>query len=239
MKRILGIFGKDVRRLWPLALLFWVMLGVAAAIAPLPDYQSAPSFLHELPVLLTPVVCCLLVVCAIHGESLIGHEQYWLTRPYSWKHLMAAKGLLLVVFVNLPLLVCQLATLAALGISPLVWLPALLWRQVFFTTFFVLSTAAVAAVTRNLAQVVVAGFLLCATVLAGLSFFAMLLIGGGWDRWPYWSGLEWIRDCGLALVVITGTALVLVLQYSRRKTALSRAVLAGTVVAAIDRKSVV
>jgi hypothetical protein len=138
---------------------------------------------------------------------------------------MAAKGLFLVVFVNLPLLVCQLAILAALGIPPLAWLPALLWRQVFFTIFFVLPVAAAAAVTRNLGQVLLAGILLYVTFAAGLSLNA--LIG---DRYPDWGGLGWIRDCLTALVVATGTAVALALQYSRRKTALARAALAGTMV---------
>jgi hypothetical protein len=223
MKRILKIFRKDVRHLWPQALLFWAVLGVVAAIDPLPDNQS---FMHQMLRLLQPLACWLLVVGAIHAERLIGHEQYWLTRPYSWKHLMAAKALFLVVCVNLPLFVCHLATLAALGISPLAWLPALLWRQVFFTIFFVLPAAAVAAVTRNLGQVLLAGILLCVTLAAGLGF----VVGRGWVDW---GGLGWIRDCGTALVVAAGTAVALALQYSRRKTALSRFVLAGTVVLAM------
>jgi hypothetical protein len=138
---------------------------------------------------------------------------------------VAAKVLFLVVFVNLPLLVCQLATLAALGISPLVWLPALLWRQVFFTIIFVLPAAAVAAVTRNLGEVLLAGILLGVTLAAGIGF--CLQIRGGY---PDWGGLGWIRDCGTALTVAAGTAVALALQYSRRKTALARAALAGTVV---------
>jgi hypothetical protein len=229
MKRILAIFRKDVRHLWPQALLFWAVLGVVAAIDPIPDNLHSHSLMRQLllPVL-QPLACWLLVVSAIHGEKLIGHEQYWLARPYSWKHLIAAKALFLVVCVNLPLLICQLATLAALGISPLVWLPALLWRQVFFTIFFVLPVAAVAAVTRNLGQVLLAGILLFATFAAGSSI-SLLILG----RSPDWGGLGWVRDCGTALVVAAGTVVALSLQYSRRRTALARATLAGTVVLAM------
>lgn len=225
MKRILRIFRKDVRHLWPKAMLFWVLLGVAAAIDPLPDNRHAGSFLHQLPLLLQPLACWLLAVGAIHEEELIGHQQYWLARPFSWKHLIAAKGMFLLVFVNLPLLVCQLATLAALGIPPLAWLPALLWRQVFFTIFLILPAAAAAAVTRNLGQVLLAGILLSVTLSAGFGF-SMLFRG----RWVDWGGLGWIRECGTALVVAAGTVMALALQYSWRKTALARAALAGTVV---------
>lgn len=224
MKRILTIFRKDVRHLRPQALMFWAVLGVVA-IDQFPSNWSSGSFLGQLLPALQPLACWLLVVNAIHGEKLIGHDQYWLTRPHSWKHLMAAKGLVLVALVNLPLLVCHVATLAALGIPPLPWLPALLWRQVFFTIYFVLPVAAVAAVTRNLGQVLLAGILLLVTFGAGSSM-SLLIRGGSVD----WGGLGWIRHCGTALVVVAGTAVALALQYSRRRTAFSRAILAGTVV---------
>jgi len=54
---------------------------------------------------------------------------------------MAAKCLFLVAFVNLPLFVYQFVILAKEGFSPLGWLYALLWRQVFFTILFVLPAA--------------------------------------------------------------------------------------------------
>jgi hypothetical protein len=225
MKRILAIFLKDVRHLWPQALLFWAVLAVAAAIDPLPDGRRIGTLMHQLLPLLQPLACWLLVVSAIHEEKLIGHEQYWLARPYSWKHLITAKCMFLLVCVNLPLVVCQFATLAALGISPLAWLPALLWRQVFFAIFFVLTAAALAAATRNLGEVLLAGILLCVTLAAGFSF-SLLILG----RSPDWGGLGWIRDCATALVVAAGAAVALALQYSRRRTVLARATLAGTAV---------
>jgi hypothetical protein len=227
MNRILGIFRKDARHLWPQALLFWATLAAVAAIDPLPEQHSS-SLLHQLLPLLQPLACWLLVVSAIHGENLIGHEQYWLTRPYSWKHLIAAKGLFLLVFVNLPLLVCQFATLAALGISPLAWLPALLWRQVFFTIAYVLPAAALASVTRNLGQVVLAGILVCTAFAAGLSLNQLIQ-----GHWPGWGAVEWIRECGVALVTAAGTAAALIWQYSRRKTTLARAALACTMLIAM------
>jgi len=87
MKRILGIFRKDVRHLWPQALLFWAVLGIPAAMHHLVNWLSA----DRMALLLQPLACWLLVVSVIHGETLVGHQQYWLTRPYSRKHLMAAK----------------------------------------------------------------------------------------------------------------------------------------------------
>ena len=226
MNRILAIFRKDARHLWPQALLFWAVLGAAAALGPLQQYSE--SVVSQLPQFLQPLACWLLVVSAIHGERLVGHEQYWLTRPYSWKHLLAAKALFLLVFINLPVLICQLATLAALGISPLVWLPALLWKQVFFTIAYVLPAAAVAAVTRSLGQVLLAGILVYATFAAGLSLNQLIR-----GSWPVWGAIDWIRDCATVLVAAAGTAAALFWQYSRRRTALARAALVGTMVLTI------
>ncbi len=226
MNRILRIFSKDARHLWPQTLLFWTVLAAAAALDPLQQYSE--SVMSQLPQFLQPLACWLLVVSAIHGEKLIGHEQYWLTRPYSWKQLMAAKALFVLVFINLPVLICQLATLAALGISPMVWLPALLCKQVFFTIAYVLPAAAVAAVTRNLGQVLLAGILAYATFAAGLSLNQLIR-----GSWPVWGGIDWIRDCATALVAAAGTAAALFWQYSRRRTALARAALAGTAVLTI------
>lgn len=221
MNRILGIFRKDVRHLWPQALLFWAVLGMPAAMNHLLKWGL--SLTGGAALALQPLACWLLVVSVIHGEALVGHQQYWLTRPYSRKQLVAAKCLFLLVFVNLPLFVYQFAILAGMGIPPLHWLYALLWRQVFFTVFFVLPVAALAAVTRNLGQVLLAGILLGVTIWAGASL-TMLIQGD----YPDWGGLDWIRDCGTALVVAAGTTVALAMQYSRRRTAVSRAVLAVT-----------
>jgi len=91
----------------PQALLFWAVLGIPAAMHHLVNWLSA----DRMALLLQPLACWLLVVSVIHGETLVGHQQYWLTRPYSRKHLMAAKCLFLVAFVNLPLFVYQFVIL--------------------------------------------------------------------------------------------------------------------------------
>ncbi len=70
--------------------------------------------------------------------------------------LVASKALFVVVFISVPVFLCQCATLAAHGLSPLDWLTALLWRQVFFFVFYVMPAAALAAVTESLGQVFLA-----------------------------------------------------------------------------------
>jgi len=42
-----------------------------------------------------------LIVRAVQSEALPGDRQYWITRPYEWKKLLAAKLLFIGVFVHL------------------------------------------------------------------------------------------------------------------------------------------
>ncbi len=82
---------------------------------------------------------------------------------------------------------------------------------------------ALGAVTRNLGQVVLTAIVIGVIVItAGLS----------WSQFPDWGGFGWIRDCGAALVMAAGTAAAVVLQYTRRRTALARGIVAGTLVLA-------
>jgi hypothetical protein len=164
-----------------------------------------------------------LIVAVIHEERLIGHEQYWLTRPYTWKNLVAAKALFLAVFVSLPLFVCQYIILAALDTVPPHWIPALMWHQVFFAIFIILPAVAFAVVTANLAHV-----LLC-VVVSGLFFVVWRYLVQASD----WGGLDWIRTCAAALVILGGVAAAVILQYTRRRTGLARIVVAATLVLAV------
>ncbi|MCU1327831.1 MAG: hypothetical protein JWN34_3201, partial [Bryobacterales bacterium] len=87
-----------------------------------------------------------LIARAIHAEAIPGDRQFWLTRPYPWNSLLAAKLLFIVAFVNFPLGVAQVVALAAGGFPIGHELPGLLWSQVLiFSSSLV--TMALAAVT--------------------------------------------------------------------------------------------
>src|SRR5271165_6733003 len=158
MTQILAIFVKDARHLWPHITGFLVLMLLAALLDPTYTVQD-PSVYMLLSTLL-PLASCALIVTVIHEEKLPGDRQYWLTRPISWKHLLAAKTLFVIAFINLPLLLSHVAVWLALGVPPVEHLPALLWKQVFFTVFYVLPVAVLAAITRNIGQVILAALLL-------------------------------------------------------------------------------
>ena len=238
MNRTLRIFRKDAWCLWPQALVLLALMAMAALRDPLHKHGFISSggsvafggsvfeLMAELSPLLAALAGWVLVVSLIQEERLIGHEQYWLTRPYSWKNLIAAKALFLAVFVILPLIVCQFASVAHAGLSPWRWLPALFWRQVFFFVFLVMPAVAMAAVTRHFGQVALAAIGAFALVAAGVFELAQ-------NGVPDWGGYDWMQTSGAALVMAAGMAAAILLQYTRRKTALSRGILAATLALAL------
>lgn len=216
MREALHIFRKDVRHLWPGILLVLAVTALegwlnTAALNPL---QSAVGLLWALS-------CMYLGASVIYEERLPGHEQYWLTRPYCWRRLLLAKMLFLVVFLALPQLVSQSIALAANGVSPLAHLTGLLCTSLFFGTGVGLAVAALAAVTGNLLQ-----FMWAILPLATVEFLSLILADPG--KWR-WGNVEWIRDSAIAAAVLAAAAIILILQYSRRKTIWSRGVLAVTI----------
>ncbi|HUP04182.1 MAG TPA: hypothetical protein VMU19_09340 [Bryobacteraceae bacterium] len=213
----LRIFRKDVRRLWPQCALACAAIAWSAAYNPMGGDHYA-----ELRHLLAPVLCWVLAISVIHEERLVGDNQYWLTRPYTWRTLLAAKALFLLAFINLPLLVFQCVGIAAAGFSPLAWISALFWRQVFISIFFVMPAVALAALTKSIGQVILS---------AGASGLALLIVmgllaelSGDWSI--DWGDLEWIKQCGAALAA-AGASAVIVFQYRRRRKALAAGMLAG------------
>lgn len=230
MRRVTAIFKKDVRHLWPQIVTFWALLLLAALLDPTYTHRrSSPA--ESLLWVVLPLACWNLVIAAIHGEPLLGDRQFWLTRPYTRVGLAAAKGLFIVVFVNLPVFATHAAIFGGIGMQPFDHWSALLWRQVFLTSFVVLPAAALAAVTSNLRQAIMAALL----VLAALTFLTAASFS---LRYPelfmhLWVLEYWPARLLTAAVAIPAAALVLFLQYSRRTVVLSRALFAGVVVIAV------
>ena len=172
MRLMLHIFRKDARRLW------WVIAVSMAAVAVLAAIDSrrtdavadsVESFLS----LLAPAIWAFVAVLVIQGEGPVGDRQFWVTRPYPWAALLGAKALALVAFIHVPSFAADCAILAARGFNPLVYLPTLLAKQVTLAIAVTVPAAALAAVTRNLLQVVPAGaaLLYAAVLLAGVVEF--------------------------------------------------------------------
>jgi hypothetical protein len=214
MRQTLHIFRKDVRRAWlPIALTSALTVLVAYRLATEPvSFDRWVSGSRNPFAFFLFVGWYYFIAHAILEDRLVGDRQFWLTRPYSQKSLLAAKCLLVAVFINLPVLLGDIAIVAAQGLSPAAAWSHILWRQAALTGIFLLPAAALAVVSSNLAQ-----FALAAVSLA--VFVAILPT----NRSPV---APWTRLSFAAAVL--GSVAVVVWQYARRGTWASRGVLVGT-----------
>src|SRR5579872_1708348 len=102
MRQALHIFKKDTRHLrWEIAISL-ALLAVFAFTEALPDRK--PSSHSEGLTLLPALAWFFLITRVIQSEALTGDKQFWVTRPYSWKSLLAAKIFFLLAFITLPLM---------------------------------------------------------------------------------------------------------------------------------------
>src|ERR1035438_1019868 len=133
MKQVLHIFAKDVRHLWGEGLRSLVITAAFAWIYPThwlvaatfwagrhSQYASSYSpysveILARILMGLVPVSWWLLISNLVHSEKLVGDRQFWLTRPYEWKKLLAAKLLFVAAYLYLPFLLMQCILLARAG----------------------------------------------------------------------------------------------------------------------------
>ena len=213
MKQTIHIFRKDVRHFWPyitVVLAFTAAMVYTAHWNPGHLFQSGSAGGGTQGVLQLPLLVAwwLLVAAVIHDEAPAGNRQFWVTRPYSWKSVLAAKALFVMAFVQIPFFVSDCWILSLYGFSPASMVPDLLWRQLLLPFSLVLPAAVLAALTRGLRGFVTTGFLLLVA-----SFLWMMAFAFGRQE-----PLSGIRDfgSGAILVLLLGTALLW--QYARRRT---------------------
>ncbi len=235
MKQILHIFVKDARHQW-LEILISLAVTLALVIAcpsrwhtGAMSYTSSGSFpslwlLSNLPdflVLIIPLSWWLLISPLVHEERLVGDRQFWITRPYEWKKLLAAKVLFLIVFLYIPLWLAQCVMLAEAGFAPFPAFRGLLYDSFQLTCLLVLPVVALATVTRNFARMTLAvlGAIVCFIAVS------MLASNASPDRIAIRHGGE------IALFLVLALCFsVLVLQYARRNAKVSWILLAVLVV---------
>ena len=225
--QILHIFKNDVRH-------FWREIVVMAAIVVAYGWQTSChpqesgsvfvgigfSVSSQILSLLVPVSFIFLILRAVHTECLVGDRQFWVTRPYDWRKLLAAKLFLVFTFVNLPLFVLQVFLLWRAGFWPPRYVWGLLQFQLIWIVFILLPVGTLAVVTAGIGQFVlgVLGVLLYFIVFVALMNKIPNIGVSGADDIP-----------GRISVILVYAAILAVIlrQYARRRTAWSRIVLLG------------
>jgi hypothetical protein len=231
MKQISNIFKKDVRHYWresvvSIALMAafarydvrsWMNSGSARYAYEAGSFFFDSRFLSGLINVLLPISWAFVIVRVIQGESLVGDRQFWVTRPYEWKKLLAAKIFFILVFINFPLLVADVILLAKAGFQPTHYVVGLLWMQAMIALGLLL-TAGLATVTASVVQFGLA-LLVILLYLVGMGLLA--------EQIPSSSFSSSIGDALQTALMIATPLAVILLQYSRRKTAKSRLLIVG------------
>jgi len=218
MRQAIHIFRKDLRAqaiqiaITLIAVILFAVISVKHALAPSEISSRIPDILE--PALI--VAWWLLTVRVVQSEALSGDRQFWCTRPYSWKSLLAAKALFILAFVNLPMLIADTVILHTYGFELWPLTPGLLCRQLLLTTVLILPIASLAAVTTGMAQLLTTTFPLAVLLLASSG-----VIIGVDIAWP-WGPLNWIRSAISVLAATAATVTVILWQYKERKTVRSR-----------------
>jgi hypothetical protein len=222
MRQALHIFKKDIRHLW-----FEVTVAIFVVAAFTFTASRRAHWLQDpgtnrigawtLVLILLPLVWWTLIARVIHDEPLPGDNQFWITRPYSWNSLLAAKALFLLAFINLPMFVADIIILRAYGLHPFgSEFPGLLWSQVLLVVVFILPIAALSALTSGFVQLIFAVLTPCVIAL-GIAIVAPNAVIGG-----FLGGAEWVKTYYVFLIIAVVTAAILLWQYSTRRIAAAR-----------------
>jgi hypothetical protein len=223
MNQIVNIFRKDTRHHWgeivlcQAALVAFVWNEVHGWKAHGMAYGMGRFWPVAIDALL-PLAWWILIVRVVQSESLVGDRQFWTTRPYEWKKLLAAKILFVLLFINIPLLGAQLFFLLKAGFTAAPSLPGLLWMQLLLIQVPLLPIAALAAVTRNMAQATLA-VLLVVLFVAGMLALDSIVEESAMSST---DASDWVQS----LVLVIACVMTIWLQYAQRKAGRARLFLA-------------
>jgi len=227
----LHILRKDVRHLLPEITISLSLVAIFGWIAPAswPGYLTkmaypgaqfgAPAMIGGLLHVLIPLSWLILISRVVHDESLVGDKQFWVTRPYTWYSLLAAKLLFIASFICLPLLLAQMFLVHYAGLPVLASLPGLVANIGMIALCFLLPFTVLAAVTSSFGPLVL-------LVLGGILYIGVVglletYLSGARVLPPY-------ADIGCFVLLVLILAGTLVYQYIKRKTGLSQLILIAT-----------
>ncbi|MBC8166491.1 MAG: hypothetical protein H7Y20_11545 [Bryobacteraceae bacterium] len=219
MGQALHIFGKDVDYLRREILLIGALAAVMVfVLTRAPQKAVEPLWIEAIIV----IAASNLIARVIHGEPIPGDRQFWITRPYRWKSLLASRLLFILGFVHAPVCAAHLICLFAGGFPLLHNLPGLLWSQILLFIWISLPVSALATLTSGTVP-----FLFSTLVVIGVGVGIQQLpaIEPGLGQWP--GPIAWVRYAITGSALAGLAAVVVVLQYRRRMTQTNR-VLAAT-----------
>jgi hypothetical protein len=222
LKQVALIFWKDLRYLWRELILYAVLLTSFAVAAPqtwLGGAQSsfASLFVNLLKLLMT-IFWLVLMTRVVHADNLVGEEQFWLTRTYSWVAMLIAKLCFVVLCIVMPFVLMQWAMLFFAGLNPFASEAGMALSLFRFTLDVWLPFLVVTSVTESFSS----AFTFLAGMFLGWAGLLTLLSSGTDMRTspPYVEVVFGVLFGGLMLGILT-------YQFARRKTMISRFAIAA------------
>ena len=225
------ILKKDLKLLWIFGLaIAAVQFAIVAVHLKLGHFEedeilSSLLFLLELTVYFG--AACL-IAALVHQDAIVGTRQDWLVRPIKRSDLLAAKLLFLLLFVQLPMLLADIAGGLANGFALSQSLPAALSQNLYMLIGFTLPILAFVSLTKSMTEALGGAFVIFIGVM-GLEALITGLNGGSPLGPTTNTGIAWIPQTGRFLIYLLGGIVILALQYFRRKTRISRFVLCAVV----------
>jgi hypothetical protein len=228
---IRAIIKKDWALLWPLAILVILIQLVLEWALYKAESPGAGPVAYELLRLLTPawyIGLIAIAVAVVQEDTIPGVDQDWLVRPLQRRDLLLAKMLFILGTVCLPMLVLNVTHSLAAGFAVMPSIADAFYKEVYLFICLLVPAMAVASATRNMSDLVVLVVGLVVLYAASLWVAAMLF---GADRCPTCdTSVSWLQHLLQHLGLLIGSAVVLALQYYRRRTRASRMILAAGVV---------
>jgi len=217
------IFKKDLRLLWIAAAavaaiqLIIVLLRIWLGLFQEPAQLSLIAAWLGLVWMVGVMVLC---VSLMHQDAVPGDRQDWLVRPIARGQLILSKLLFVALVVQTPILMLNLGEGLCNGFAFMASLTAALSHNVSILCLLSLPALIIGVVTRTLTE---AFLFIVAGVIAGAVIFMLgivMLMGlrnslGG-------TGLQWLLGASWELIGLVGAALVITIQFFKRKTTLAR-----------------
>ena len=219
MNQFLHILRKDVRHLWKEILISWCLLGlfVWRCIPRSQGEFTTMAFLQvsqELVALLLTLSWWTLIIRLVQDESLVGHRQFWVTRPYRWPELLVEKIVFILAFVSVPLLIAQTLILRLNGFAALPYWADLIRMQASLLVASALPVFLLSVLTATFVQVILVGL---AVVLYGVVQSALIAQIPNSSMQHASSVLDLLSGA----IVVGVVAAVILVQYARRRILLS------------------
>ena len=223
------IFKKDVRLHWLFATGVAVLGWLALVVTYRYDHAYDHAVHNELLNLIIPLqfLCGGLLIAIVSQADVIpGVRQDWLVRPIERRDLLIAKLLFVLAMIAAPVFLGDFVEALADGFPVGQAFSAAALRIVCLLLVFYLPMLAFATLTKSFTENIVA-LVIAIAAYALLNTGVRMVLSKSWTILG-WNGIDWIPEFASVLVAALGAALILTIQYFRRRVIIARWV-TGTV----------